>query len=66
MTPAEFETLTGLSGYACAKLLRVSTSKWYEWGSGARPLPDYIEQSMRAHARLHRAGLLDDVRAPGR
>lgn len=66
MTPNEFEAITGLSGYECSRILKVASSKWYEWRGGIRPLPAYIEQSMKAHARLHRAGILDAVRDPGR
>lgn len=58
MSPSEFEAITGLSGYEAAILLRVSKSKWYEWASGGRDLPPYIEASMEAHAALAKVGAL--------
>lgn len=58
MTPQQFESVTGLSGYESANLLRVSKSKWYEWSGGNRALPPYVEASMEAHAALARAGML--------
>lgn len=58
MTPHEFEKATGLSGYDCAILIGCSSSKWYEWGTGKRPLPRYILASMEAHLALYRSGML--------
>jgi len=58
MNPAQFEKITGLSGYAAHHLLRVSKSRYYEWRDGGREVPPYIEASMEAHAALARAGLL--------
>ena len=58
MSPSEFENATGLSGYAAAKLIKASQSKYYEWRGGARSLPPYIAASLRAHALALNAGLI--------
>ena len=59
-TPVEFERLTGLTGWTCArKIIRCQFQRWYDWRDGVRPIPPYIQASIDAHAKLHRAGLLD-------
>lgn len=60
MTTKQFEAAVGLSGYACAKLLHVSKSKWSEWSSAIHPraLPPYVHASMLFAVELHRLGKL--------
>lgn len=47
-----FAEAAGCGLYGAGELVRVAPASWKGYATGARPLPAYIEQSLRAHLAL--------------
>ena len=54
---AELEAKAGLDQQDTARLLGVTASSYSQWRTGVKPLPSYIEASVRAHLALSAAAL---------